>query len=134
MRAAERAILVLLNIVVSPAGLLAWMCLPRSRSIKAAFYSEVLLLKVLNRRGALDLTGPGNRFEFPAKLLELLGAHVADGAQIEAFLRPEIDVDSLHGRDPCGALRVRSLCDEQIDEMAAAAVHDRRDRFPEHVV
>jgi hypothetical protein len=59
------------------------------------------LFKILSRRNALDLTCPSRRFEFLAKILELFEAHIADGAQIETLLGPELDVEALHGLGTC---------------------------------
>src|ERR1700731_1313326 len=84
----------------------------------------------LNARQALPRTSgrnrPGGRFEFLAKILELFGAHIADGAQIETLLGPELDVHPLHGLDPCAVLRVGTLRNEQVYDVAASPVHDRR--------
>ena len=86
------------------------------------------------RNVALDRIRPRRCFERLAKVLELLGAHIADGAQIEASLRPKVDVDPPHGLHPRAVLRLRILRNEQIDEVVASAIHDRCDRLPEHIV
>src|SRR5580700_10873731 len=87
-----------------------------------------------SRNIALNWIRPSRRFERLAKVLELFSAHIADRAQIEALLRPEVDVDPLHGLDPRAALRLRILRDEQIDEVIASTVYDCCDRLPEHIV
>src|SRR6266568_4565180 len=79
-------------------------------------------------------TGPGRGLEFILEFLQFAGVDVADSPEIEALLRPELDVESLHGPELRAVPEARTLRDEEIDHVVAPAVHDGRDRPPIDIV
>lgn len=51
-------------------------------------------------------------------------------SRIEILLGPELAVAPVHGLDSCAVLRFRTLHDDQINDVVAPPIHDRRDRAP----
>src|ERR1700753_1842857 len=81
-----------------------------------------------SERGLPLLIALQRRLELLAELGELVGAHVADRAELHAALAPGADVEALHHVGPRRNMRgVVGLLHKQIDDMGAALVDDGAD-------
>ena len=91
---------------------------------EAGVYAAVILGRVL-----------GGCLELRANIPELLGAQITDGAQIEIFFGPKLDIDPLQGRE-LGATPglIAALRDEDIDDMVVTFVDQGGDGFPQDIV